>query len=129
MIKEWQCEIKRFSKKYKTKINSLVSYRATGADNSDLPENATCKSKSIKMDDIIQTSTIIISMPEFSASAPLLIYTHKNKDLRIASMPGLNKSNGINKKGITHDINLFSCGSWTSMLVQYPSNFKKRRTA
>lgn len=92
MIKEWHSEIERFSKKYHTKVNPLVCYKATGSDNSDLPEYATCEGKSIRMDDIIQTSTIIISMTEFSASAPLLIYTHKNKCLRVASMPGVNKS-------------------------------------
>lgn len=92
MAKEWHHEISRFSKKYGIQVNPLLTYDATGAHNRDLPEYGISEGKKTKMRDIILNSTIVISMPEFSASAPLLMYTQENAELRVASMPLVNKA-------------------------------------
>jgi len=101
MAKEWHREIKKFSKKYNTQVNPLLTYEATGSHNSDLPEYGISEGKRTKINDIILNSTIVISMPEFSASAPLLLYTHKNLDLRVASMPGVNRA--MEQTGLSAD--------------------------
>lgn len=101
MAEEWHREITKFSSRYHSRVNPLVRYEATGAHNSDLPENAVCEGKKIEMEDAILYSTIIISMPEFSASAPLLLYTQKHAQLRVASMPGVKKT--MEKTGLSAD--------------------------
>jgi hypothetical protein len=92
MAKEWHREIGTFSVKYGIKVNPLLTYDATGAHSRDLPEYGISEGKKTKMRDIIFNSTIIISMPEFSASAPLLMYTQENAELRVASMPLVSKA-------------------------------------
>ena len=101
MVNEWHHEVERFSKKYHMTVNPPVSYPATGAHNSDLPEYGTCEGKEINMDDTIRASTIIVSMPEFSASAPLFIYTRQVKGLRVASIPGVSKA--MEQTGLSAD--------------------------
>ncbi len=101
MAKEWHREIRKFSKKYRIKVNPLLTYEATGAHNGDLPEYGISEGKKTKISDIILNSTIVISMPEFSASAPLIIYTQKNADLRVASMPDVTKA--MEQTGLSAD--------------------------
>jgi leucyl aminopeptidase (aminopeptidase T) len=46
----------------------------------------------IRLEEIARDSTIIISMPQFSATAPLLMLTRKYENLRVASMPTVSKA-------------------------------------
>ncbi|MFH1355519.1 MAG: hypothetical protein ABII18_00145, partial [bacterium] len=54
--------------------------------------------------DIISKSTIIICMPNFSASAPLITFTKKYKQLRVASMPMVEKR--MEETGLAADYRL-----------------------
>ena len=101
MAQEWHREIRKFSKKYGIKVNPIVTYEATGAHGCDLPEYGMSEGRKTKISDIMFNSTIVISMPEFSASAPLMIYTHKNADLRVASMPMVTKA--MQQTGLSAD--------------------------
>ncbi len=92
MADTWHQDIIRFSNRYGFKVKSIVTYEATGADNSDMPDYGICESKRVKLEDIIRDSTIIISMPEYSASAPLMWFAKKYKKVRVASMPGVSRS-------------------------------------
>ncbi|MDI6808669.1 MAG: hypothetical protein QME66_06785 [Candidatus Eisenbacteria bacterium] len=92
MAEEWHREIKEFSRKYNARVNPLLTYEATGCNNGDLPEYGIIEGKRTKISDVMLHSTIVICMPEFSATAPLHGYTRKNPDLRAASMPGVNKA-------------------------------------
>ena len=84
---EWQGALNKASNRWGIKVNSLIEYSATGGHNIDLPEMGIMNGDLVKLADVIMCSTIIISMPQFSATAPLIKYTERNKKLRIASMP------------------------------------------
>lgn len=91
MAADWHREIAGFSSRFNLTLNPLVTYKANGAHNSDLPDDGICSGEKVRLENIIQDSTIIISMPEYSATAPLIWFTKKYKDLRVASMPGVAK--------------------------------------
>jgi hypothetical protein len=88
MASEWLSKIKKCAGQWELTVNPLITYRATGGDNADLPDNCYMKEKIFPMKSIVEASTIIISMPEFSATAPLYEYSLRMKQLRVASMPG-----------------------------------------
>lgn len=68
-------------------------YLATGQNNGNLPHP--CYVNKLKtvvnMDWFLRSASIILSMPEFSATAPLKAYVKDSKYLRLGSMPGLTK--------------------------------------
>jgi len=101
MAEEWHREIARFSSKYEISLNPVVTYEATGAHNRELPEYGSCRGKRVRLEDIAEDSSIIISMPEFSASAPLLVFTKKHEGLRVASLPTVSK--GMQESGLSAD--------------------------
>jgi hypothetical protein len=101
MVTQWHREIVKFAKKYKMAVNPLLTYKATGGHNRDLPEYGMSGGKRTKIGDCMLNSTIVISMPEFSASAPLIIYTQRKADLRVASMPMVNKA--MEQTGLSAD--------------------------
>lgn len=106
MADEWHQKIKAFANKYKIKINPVVTYECRGAHNMDLPEYGLCEAKRINIAEIVNQSTIVLSMPEFSASAPLLIFTQNNQDLRVASMPMITKA--MEQTGLAADYNFIA---------------------
>jgi leucyl aminopeptidase (aminopeptidase T) len=82
-------------------VNPIVTYNATGSHNSNMPEYGIWKGERTRLEDIIRDSNIIISMPQYSASAPLIGFTRKYTDLRVASMPMVAKS--MEKTGLSAD--------------------------
>lgn len=92
MAADWHDQILAFSGNYKTQVNPLLTYSATGAHNADLPEYGEWEGKKVKLRDVVLNSTIVIAMPQYSPSAPLLLLTKKKKDLRVASMPLVSRS-------------------------------------
>lgn len=103
MAEEWHQTINSFSHKYGIKLNPVVTYDACGAHNMDLPDFGMSEGKKVSIAEIVNKSTIILSMPEFSASAPLLIYTQNNPNLRVASMPMITKA--MELTGLAADYN------------------------
>jgi hypothetical protein len=83
MASRWHRTVENLGSKWNMKVNPLYFYPATGHDNADLPE------ADHNLRYIIESSTIIISMPEFSATAPLYEFSRRITGLRIASMPGV----------------------------------------
>jgi leucyl aminopeptidase (aminopeptidase T) len=69
----------------------MVTYEATGAHNGDLPETVAIDGKAVPIGSILKDSTIVLSMAEYSATAPLVWFAKKYKNLRGASMPGVAK--------------------------------------
>jgi len=103
MAEEWHREIARFSGKYGLHVNPLVTYDATGVHNSDLPQDGLCEGRTVRLDDIAADSTIILSMPQFSASAPLVAFTEKHENLRVASLPLVTRA--MQATGLSADYN------------------------
>jgi hypothetical protein len=87
MAEDWHRQLGTFSASYGVLVNPIVTYNATGSHNSDLPEYGLCQGERIRLEDIIRGSTIILSMPQYSPSAPLLMFAKKYEYLRVASMP------------------------------------------
>ena len=67
-------------------------YSATGAPHAEIPKYGTSKGERIQLESIIRDSTIIISMPQYSATSPLMGLAKKFEYLRIASMPEVTRS-------------------------------------
>lgn len=103
MAADWHRQILSFSQAYKMVVNPLLSYKATGAHNADLPPKGLAGGKEVGLNDVVEHSTIVIAMPEYSPSAPLLLLTKKNKDLRVASMPMVTR--GMELTGLAADYN------------------------
>ena len=92
MANEWHSQIAGFSQIYGIRVNPMVTYSATGAPHSEMPKYGLCKDTKIQLESVIRDSTIIISMPEYSATSPLMGLAKKYKYLRIASMPEVARS-------------------------------------
>lgn len=101
MAIDWHKQITNFPNHYQVIVNPLVTYLATGAHNGDLPKNARIGDNNCDLEDIISKSTIILSMPEFSASAPLINFTKKYSKLRVGSMPMVSKA--MEETGLSAD--------------------------
>ena len=106
MAEEWHQEMVQFSKKYGINVNPVVTYDATGMQNSDLPEYGMLEGNRVRLEDIARDSTIIISMTQFSASAPLIAFTKRYENLRVASLPTVNKS--MEATGLSADYDLIA---------------------
>jgi leucyl aminopeptidase (aminopeptidase T) len=92
MADEWRHELNNFSGKYSLTVNPLVKYYSTNNNNTDLPEKCFWETEKKELREVIENSTIIISMTEFSATAPLYRHTLTIPKLRVGSMPGVLKS-------------------------------------
>jgi hypothetical protein len=92
MASAWHRKLKEFATLRGFTVNPIVTYYATGAHNSDLPETAMSDRQTVRLEEIVKRSTIILSMPQYSASAPLFLFTRRYENLRVASMPTITKS-------------------------------------
>ncbi len=92
MAADWHDRIVAFSAKYNMQVNPLLTYTATGKHNADLPKDGEWAGKKVDLQDAVLGSTIVIAMPQYSPSAPLLLLTKKKRDLRVASMPMVSRA-------------------------------------
>jgi leucyl aminopeptidase (aminopeptidase T) len=91
MADEWHAQIAAFSKKYGLVVNPIATYNATGSHNSNMPEYGMWRNQQTSIGDILKNSTIVIAMPEYSATAPLMCLSKKHVNLRAASMPAVTR--------------------------------------
>lgn len=91
MATNWRSKINSFADEYRMGVNPILTYFATGINNGELPANGLMNDISVLITDVVEKSTIVLCMPEFSASAPLLNIAKKIPTLRIGSMPGVIK--------------------------------------
>ena len=101
MAEGWHRQIEAFSKKYGMVVNPIASYQATGSHNSDLPTSGMWGGRQSSLEDILAKSTIVVAMPEYSATAPLMCLSKKYPNLRIASMPNVARS--MERTGLAAD--------------------------
>lgn len=92
MANEWYTKISEFSCDFGGLVNPIVTYLSTGTHNGDLPERVQVGDENFGIEEMISKSTIVLSMPEFSASAPLMNFTDKYPKLRVGSMPMVTKA-------------------------------------
>ncbi len=91
MAAEWRDGLSKLAGKFGVTVNPLVTYLATGGNNADLPSTCRVGDREANFEELISSSTIIIVMPQFSATAPLYNYARKLNKLRVGSMPGCQK--------------------------------------
>jgi hypothetical protein len=101
MAQAWHRGITGFAGRYGMTVNPIVTYEATGSHNADLPEYGICEGRRIPLLEVMEKSTIVISMPEYSASAPLFGFTKQYRNLRVASMPMVTRS--MEETGLSAD--------------------------
>lgn len=87
MAKDWHRFFSRLGKKRGFKMHPLLSYKATGVDNTPLPRLGEIGGKEILIEDVLKKSNICLALTEYSATAPLIGFAKKFGRLRIASMP------------------------------------------
>jgi hypothetical protein len=103
MAEEWFRKTNAFAQNHGLRVNPVVVYESTGGHARDLPEYAQSEGRTVRLEDVARDSTIIISMPQFSATAPLLAFTKKYGNLRVASMPLVSKA--MEETGLSADYN------------------------
>jgi hypothetical protein len=101
MAEDWHRQIGAFSERYGLRLNPIVTYEATGSHSSDLPEYGSCQGARIRLEEIMGASTILLAMPEYSPSAPLLVFVSRCENLRVASMPQVTRS--MEETGLSAD--------------------------
>jgi leucyl aminopeptidase (aminopeptidase T) len=101
MADEWHAQIAAFAKKYGLVVNPIATYNATGSHNSNMPEYGMWRNQQTSMGDILKHSTIVIAMPEYSVTAPLMCLSKKHVNLRAASMPNVARS--MERTGLAAD--------------------------
>jgi hypothetical protein len=101
MAEDWHRRMAGFAKNFALSINPLVTYEATGGHARDLPEFCLSGGRRVRLEDLARDSTIIISMTQFSASAPLMVLTKKYANLRVASMPLVSRA--MQETGLSAD--------------------------
>lgn len=67
----------------------LLTYPATGANNSELPATGTLEGHEVELAPAILQGTLALFLTQYSATAPLDGLTREKPDFRAASMPGL----------------------------------------
>lgn len=88
MAERWQNALAELAVERDFEVRPLVSFRATGANNADLPETVVVDGAERALNEEFGNTTLVIALTEFSATAPLAHLAAANEDFRAASMPG-----------------------------------------
>jgi len=91
MAEQWRDGLDGMAGRWGITVNPLATYAATGGNNANLPETCTIDGEERPLVDVVTQSTIVLAMPEFSATAPLYGYARESDRLRVGSMPGVAK--------------------------------------
>jgi leucyl aminopeptidase (aminopeptidase T) len=91
MAEEWRGALIKLGAERGFEVRPIVSFPATGANNSDLPAGGTMAGEAIDLVSVLSASTLVLAMTEFSATAPLAHIADAADDFRAASMPGVEK--------------------------------------
>ncbi len=103
MAAQWHKKLVEIKDRWGLKVNPVVTYLATGGNNADLPETCLFGGEERPLVEVIKESTIMLAMPEFSATAPLYGFTKQPGRLRAGSMPGV--APFMQESGLSADYN------------------------
>jgi leucyl aminopeptidase (aminopeptidase T) len=92
MAEEWRSAFEQMGVKQGFSVYPMLTYPATGAHNSDLPEAGELAGKAVRLDDVFSEVNVVVALTECSASAPLIKYSLKYPRMRAASMPKVKRS-------------------------------------
>ncbi|MEE4271789.1 MAG: hypothetical protein V2I67_08945 [Thermoanaerobaculales bacterium] len=91
MAEEWRSALAKLGAERGFEVRPLVSFAATGGNNADLPIEGTMAGENVDLGETLGSSTLVLAMTEFSATAPLVHLAKEHDDFRAASMPGVEK--------------------------------------
>jgi len=92
LAEEWRAELARCAPRWRVVVTPPTAYPATGAQNAALPEEGVQDGRPARLEEVIQGSTIVLAMTEYSATAPLVLHAARSTRLRVGSMPGVARS-------------------------------------
>lgn len=92
MAKEWRRAFEALGRGRRFSTLPLLTYRATGANNAELPTRGQLEDQEVSLDDVLMGSTLAVFLTQYSATAPLDGYTRRKADFRAASLPGVVRS-------------------------------------
>jgi predicted small lipoprotein YifL len=91
MAGEWHEAFEDLGGRIGFSVHPLLTYPATGAHNGPLPVGGEMGGEPVRFDDVMASSTIVVALTEYSATASLAGYAATSPDLRAASMPMVSK--------------------------------------
>ena len=92
MAEVWRSAFKALEGELGISVYPLLSYAATGTHGGPLPEEGQMDGQSVRLEDLLAETNIVVALTEYSATAPLMDYTQRFPQLRVASMPMVSRS-------------------------------------
>jgi leucyl aminopeptidase (aminopeptidase T) len=89
MADRWRSTLVELGQERGFEVRPMMSYPATGSNNADLPATGWIDGAEVDLEDQLASSTLVIAMTEYSATAPLAHLSGRHGDFRAASMPGV----------------------------------------
>ncbi len=89
MAARWREALQRLGEEHGFEVRSLLTFPATGGNNADLPAHGWVGGTQVDLQEALTSSTLVIAMTQYSATAPLAVLADANPDFRAASMPGV----------------------------------------
>jgi Thermophilic metalloprotease (M29) len=87
MAERWRSELSHLARERTFTVLPLITFDATGLNNAQLPAGAIRAGVRFPFEELGAEATLLLAMTEFSASAPLIGWTNRLPNLRVASMP------------------------------------------
>ncbi len=92
MATDWHAAFEGLGSTLGITVHPLLTYPATGAHSGPLPEEGEIEGQKVRFDEILADTNIVVALTEYSATAPLIEYTQRFPNLRVASMPMVSRS-------------------------------------
>jgi leucyl aminopeptidase (aminopeptidase T) len=87
MAMEWHDILDCMGDEMGFQVNPLLLYPATGASHAPLPQEGKMGDTTVDVLETVNESTIVLAFGEFSATGPLAAATRETSDLRVATLP------------------------------------------
>ena len=92
MAEEWRSAFQALESDLGISVYPLLTYPATGAHSGPLPEEGEMDGQPVPLEELLADTNIVVALTEYSATAPLMEYTQRFPQLRVASMPTVSRS-------------------------------------
>jgi len=92
MAADWHEALVRLGNSTGHSVRPLLSYLATGTNNGVLPDEAEMAGETVKLQEVLAETDIVVAFAEFSPTAPLIEASERVGTLRGATLPGVNRS-------------------------------------
>jgi Thermophilic metalloprotease (M29) len=87
MAQRWHDALSELGRRRGFQVLALASFPATGSHNAQLPELGWLGNVPLPLNSLAEMATLLLALTQFSASAPLIGWTQRFPQLRVASLP------------------------------------------